>query len=406
VRTDNRSLIRGLTATAIIAFTLGFFFPRSGALTTSLPDGSQDRDSTGTISEPVQINNLDEIWRYLGENYYDPSKLDKATLEHGAVKGFVKAIDDPYTVYMTPDESKNFTVNLDGELEGIGAELEMKDSRIIVVTPLKKSPAEKAGLKPKDIISEIDGTSTENVTLEDAVKKIRGKKGTTIVLTVEREGESEPLEISIKRDSIVLESVVVEKLEEGKIFHLNIYQFNTNTEHEFNEAIQEILLEKPEGLIIDVRGNGGGYLDTAVHMLTEFFKKGTTVAIIKKRAPEDNEVLKTTATGRITDIPLVVLIDKGSASASEILAGALQDHKRALIVGSTSFGKGSVQELIKIADGSLLRYTIARWFTPNDRSIDEVGITPDIEVEVTEEDIKAQHDVQLEAAVTELKKRF
>ncbi len=370
----------------------------------ALPSIGQTIGTIGTANENVSIKDLDEVWKRLQANYYDEKKLDAEKLKYGAVKGFVAAIGDPYTVFMTPDESKDFDDGLNGNLEGIGAELEVKEGKLVVVTPLKSSPAEKAGLKTNDIIFKIDGALAEELSLYDAVHRIRGKKGTAVTLTIIREKKSDPFEIKIVRAKVVIDSVTVKKLD-GDIFHLTVNQFNDHTKTEFQNAVQKILLERARGIILDLRGNGGGYLDISVDMLSELLPGEKVASIIKRRDAKQNESVKTSGLSSLPDIPLVVLVNKGSASASEIVAGAVQDYKRGVIIGEKTFGKGSVQEISRLADGSNLRLTIAKWFTPLDRSIDDTGITPDKIVELTEADFKAEKDPQLDAAIQYLKSK-
>ena len=378
-------------------FGFGFYLARI------LPNTNEQNTSISALptlnssKSSLDIPYIDQVWKMLNDKFIDTKKLDLTKMEDSALRGFVRGIGDPYTMYMTPDESKEFSIDLDGELEGIGLVLETKDEIITVVSAIKNSPAQKAGLKPNDIIYKINDTSTETISLLEAVKMIRGKKGTAVKITVLRQGEGKPLDFNLIRDSIRVESVSLEK--KGDIYHVIINQFNDTTEKGFDEVVQQALLEKPKGMIIDVRGNGGGYLDTSIHIISEFFKKDTVAAKIKTRDPAKNQILKSEKDGRLLDIPVVVLIDGGSASASEILAGTLQDHKRAILMGEKSFGKGSVQELERLSNGGILRLTIAKWYTPNDNNIDQTGIKPDIEVKYTKEDAAANKDPQLDAAI-------
>lgn len=345
--------------------------------------------------------NLDvfwDVWDLLEDDYIDDHALDKQQMVYGAIRGMVAALDDPYTVYMTPDETVEFTQSLDGRLEGIGAELTVRDQALVVVTPLKGSPAESAGLLPGDVIYKIDGNLTGDMTLFDAIMNIRGERGTKVVLNIFREGQEEPFDVGIIRDTVNIDSVFLEEPAEG-IFWMSVYQFNDNTTPEFEEKMNEILVREPKGLIIDLRNNGGGYLEIAVDILSEFLEGDVEAVTIKRRESSQDETLFVSGSPRLPNIPLVVLINDGSASASEIVAGAVQDHERGIVMGETSFGKGSVQEVAQLNDGSSIRLTIARWFTPNGTNIDDVGITPDVEVAMTEEDYAADRDPQLEAAV-------
>lgn len=345
--------------------------------------------------------NLDvfwDVWALLDELYIDESALDRQQMVYGAIRGMVAAVGDPYTVYMTPEETVEFDQNLDGRLEGIGAELTVREQALVVVTPLKGSPAEAAGLLPGDVVYKIDGNLTGEMTLFDAIMNIRGERGTQVVLTIIRNGVEDPLEIPIIRDTISIESVVMEEPEED-IYWMSVYQFNDNTTPAFRAEVEALEASDPKGLILDLRNNGGGYLEIAVEILSEFLEGNVEAVTIKRRDPRDDETLYVSGSPRLPEVPLVVLINDGSASAAEIVAGAVQDHKRGVVVGETSFGKGSVQEVDKLSDGSSVRLTVARWFTPNGNNIDHVGITPDIEVTMTEQDYEDGVDPQLDAAL-------
>lgn len=342
-----------------------------------------------------------QVWELLDEKYVDASVLKDESMVYGSIKGMVNAINDPYTVFMTPEESKQFMDGLEGTLEGIGAELTVKDKQLVIVSPLRKSPAEKAGLMAGDIIEKINGESASDMTLIDAIMKIRGKKGSTVTLTIAREKLEKPFDVSIVRDSIDIESVTMEKLD-GDIVYLAVNQFNSRTNDQFGKAISELILKEPKGLIVDFRFNGGGYLESAVQLLSYLLPKDAEVVELVERGKED-EIKKANGNPKLLNVPLVILVNESSASASEIVAGAIQDHKRGVIMGTKTFGKGSVQEVEYFPDGSSIRLTIAKWLTPDGRSIDKTGLTPDMVVEMSEEDIKKEVDTQKEAAVKYLK---
>lgn len=342
-----------------------------------------------------------KVWGELEDRYVDKEVIENESMVYGSIKGMVRALDDPYTVFMTPEESKQFSESLEGTLEGIGAELTVKDKKLIIVTPLRKSPAEKAGLLAGDEIYKIDGELAEDMTMVDAIMKIRGKKGTTVTLTIIRQKLEKPFDVSITRANIDIESVTMEKLD-GGIVYLSVNQFNEKTNDEFGKAISEMILNEPKGLIVDLRYNGGGYLEIAVQLLSYLLPKDTPAVVIKERGKSD-EIRKTNGNPKLLNVPLVVIVNDSSASASEIMAGAIQDHKRGVILGTKSFGKGSVQEVQKFTDGSSMKITIAKWFTPTGRTIDKVGLTPDIAVEITEKDIENTYDRQKEEAIKYLK---
>jgi carboxyl-terminal processing protease len=343
-----------------------------------------------------------KVWGLLQESYVTEENLDKQDMVYGSIKGMVGSLEDPFTTFMTPDETSEFDQSLNGQLQGIGAELTVKKQALTVVTPLKNSPAERAGILPGDVVYKIDGDLTGEMTLFDAIMRIRGQSGTNVTLTIIREGKEDPFDVQIKREQVNIESVVLEDQGDG-VFLISIYQFNDKTTVELDKIINQVILKEPKGIILDLRNNGGGYLEVSVDIVSAFVEGNKKVVEIKRRNEKDNQQMLVHGNAALPNIPIVVLINGGSASASEIVAGALQDHKRAVIMGETSFGKGSVQEVSKLSDGSSIRMTIAKWYTPNGNNIDEVGITPDIVVEYTAEDFQEDLDPQLAAATDYLK---
>jgi len=357
---------------------------------------------TPSNTERVDMQLFWDVWSLLASKYVDPTVLDYKNMVYGAIRGMVWSLEDPYTTFLTPKENKDFQESLGGTLEGIGAELTLRDSLITVVSPLKNSPAKRAGLLPEDIILKVNGDDVQDFTLEQVVMKIRGPRGTKVTLTIGRKGSEEPFDLVIERETINISSVEWKMI--GSIAHIELNQFGDKTKEEFTRAIGDLLLKRPTGIILDLRYNGGGYLDGAVDIVSEFVEKGKVVSV-KKRNPNEDEVIYVTGKARMAQTPMVVLINKGSASASEIVAGAIRDSGRGIIIGESSFGKGTVQEVENLIDGSSLRVTIAKWFTPNNINISKVGIKPDIEVKRTPEDIKANRDPQLDAAIEYLKKK-
>jgi len=392
--------VLGLIILVLFVFTLGW---NIGANQTRLDKNASIEQQISRFygNEKVDMQLFWDVWSLLASKYVDPQALDYKSMIYGAIRGMVFSLEDPYTTFLTPKENKDFQNELEGVLEGIGAELTLRHDLITIVSPLKGSPAKRAGIQPEDIILKVDGVDTEEYTFEQAVMKIRGPKGTKVTLTIARSGHDEPLEIEIIREVINVNSVEWEMKDDIAIIELN--QFGDKTKVEFNRAINEILPQRPKGLILDLRYNGGGYLDGAVDIASEFIEEGKVVSV-KKRNPEEDEVIYVNGRARVANIPLVVLINKGSASASEIVAGAIRDHNRGIIIGETSFGKGTVQEVANLIDGSSLRVTIAKWYTPNNVNISEVGIEPDIIVERTTEDFEENRDPQLEAALEYLRK--
>lgn len=384
-------------------FLLGWKTSQYYFVTNQIPEALspltvEDRNTNTNNPQTADMSLFWDVWNELDLYYIDESAIQNDTnLVYGSIKGLVDSVDDPYTVFMDPEETKQFDENLNGSLEGIGAELTVEDGFLIVLSPLKDSPAEKAGLLPGDIIFQIDGEITGDMTLFDAIMNIRGEKGTDVTLTIIREEVDEPFDVTITRDSITVESVTYELLEEG-IAYISINQFSNDTGEEFDKAIQQFLLDDATRLILDLRYNGGGYLDVSIDILSELVE-GTQIAVqIQTRDTGDNEMLYLWGNATLSEIPLVVLVNDGSASAAEILAGAIQDYKRGIVIGETTYGKGSVQEVIYLGDGSSLRMSIAHWLTPNGRSIEDAGITPDRIIELTYEDALEDNDTQLTEA--------
>jgi carboxyl-terminal processing protease len=377
----------------IICFSLGFISASSGAESKIV----SINPSTEAKSQSINLDEYWQVWGKIQDKYVDVENVNEEDIVYGSIKGLVNSLGDPYSSFMTPSETEIFQSSLNSELEGIGAELSVEDNLLVVVSPLKNSPAEQAGIKPGDIIFEIDHQDATDYSFLEAVHHIRGKRGSTVVLGIIREGEDEPLEISIVRDKIELESVSSKELDDN-LFYISLNQFSDDTEKEFFEATNQAILLQPKGIILDLRFNGGGYLDSAVNILGEFLADGSVAVVIESGADKMREELKTQGSQKLADIPLVVLINEGSASASEILAGALQDYGIATIIGTTSYGKGTVQEVEILDDNSSLRITIAKWLTPLGRSINQEGVSPDIISELDEEKALEGIDSQLETA--------
>lgn len=360
------------------------------------------KNTTSIDPTKIDMEMFWSVWDKLNAKQMDMELVKNEDLVYGAIKGLTEAIGDPYTYFLPPSDTKEFNDSLNGDLEGIGAEISKKDGQIVVVSPLKNSPAEKAGLKPEDIIFKINDEVASEFSLFEAVSKIRGKPGTSVKLTVVRKDSPKPLEFEINREAIKVPSVEGEMKEE--IAYLTINQFGNTTVDEAGKILNELMLKNPKGLILDLRYNGGGYLDGAVGIVSFFVEKGVVVTI-KMRDTAQNETKFVNGRAMLANTPMVVLVNKGSASASEIVAGALQDYGRATIVGETTYGKGSVQELEPLKDGSSLRFTIAKWYTPNNRNIDKKGIEPDVKVEVTDKDAEEGKDPQLEKALSVLREK-
>lgn len=336
-----------------------------------------------TVTNPrrdVDMSLVWDVWDQLNDHYIDPHKVQVTPLIYGAAEGLTRAVGDPYTVFMNPQENSDFRDGLAGSLQGIGAELTVRDGLIIVVTPLKGSPAERAGIRAKDVIEQVDGQSVEGWNLHQVVSHIRGPKGTAVNIRVGREKVGN-VNFTITREEIHVPSVESHLIQtSGKVFgFVTLNQFGAGSIAELRKELESFKKKAVQGIILDLRNNGGGYLDGAVELTSLFVDKGTVVMV--ERRHDDSETQEVNGKALLPDTPLVVLQNEATASASEIVSGALQDHGRATIVGQKSFGKGTVQEVIDLPGGSSLRVTVARWLTPKGKNLGKEGVHPDIEVE-------------------------
>lgn len=335
------------------------------------------------------------VWSSVKQRHVTQPVSDK-DLFYGAVKGLVRGLADPYSVFLEPDLAQRFLQDMSGSFEGVGIEIGIKDNRLTVIAPLPDTPAYRAGIRAGDKIFSIDGKDTMDMSLDEVVHLIRGPKGTPVILTIWRESDSIPQDIEIIRDTIEIKTVSWE-LKGNNIGYIKVSHFSEETLRDFENIVTVVVRSSPNGLIIDLRNNPGGYLDTSVEMAGYWIGKDTATL---SRDAEGNEVkYKSSGRGELSHLDTIVLVNQGSASASEILAGALQDYKEGTVLGQQTFGKGSVQELESYGDGSALKLTIAKWYTPLGRSIDDQGIIPDIEVEMTNEDYELSRDPQLDRAL-------
>ncbi|MBU0492500.1 MAG: S41 family peptidase [Chloroflexi bacterium] len=350
---------------------------------------------------PNPVAGLDEqfqvfwdVWRLVdGEFYGDQPTVDKKI--YGAIRGMLGTLGDPNTIFSDPVHTEIEQSNMEGHFGGVGVEIRMVDGDLTVIRPMEGTPGERAGLLPGDIITHVDGTAIKGMDIIDAMVLIRGPEGSTVVLTIKREGK-EPFDVSIVRERIQIRTVQYEMLDNG-VAYILLRQFDGNATSEFQRAYQELEKQNPKALILDLRGNPGGLLSEAISISNQFLPKGALIATERSRTGEEKFVAP--GGGVATQIPLIVLVNQGSASASEIVAGALQDHGRAKLLGETTYGKGSVQNVHDLRDGSSVRVTIAHWYTPHGRLIHEKGLDPDIVVEFTEDDMKAGKDPQLDRAI-------
>lgn len=386
----------------VIVFIFGFLFGQV-SLT------SQPAKETSLINafiklqffdKSIDYNLFSDVLETIRSKYFK-QPISEKDLFYGAIKGMVSGLKDPYSAFFEPDEANKLKTELAGSFEGIGAEITSRKNIIVIVAPLEGTPADHAGLKPNDEVYSIDGTETLGMTTDEAVSRIRGKKGTEVKLLIMRKGWEKPKEFVIKRDVINLITVSSE-IKDNKIAYLRISYFNDKTTIEFDKAIRKVLAASPKAIILDLRNNPGGYLYSAVEIAGAWTGK-KVIVYEKSRDGREQEHLSNTEM-KFKDLPTIVLVNEGSASGSEILAGALQDYGLAKLVGTKTFGKGTVQELVEFADGSMVKITVAQWLTPKKRVIEEKGIEPDIKVELSEKDIEEGKDVQLEKAMEMLTK--
>jgi carboxyl-terminal processing protease len=337
-----------------------------------------------------------QVWDELDRQFYKQPISEKDRF-YGAIKGMVASLNDPYTMFMTPDETKQFQDDLQGKFEGIGIEIGMRDNHTTVIAPIAGSPAAKAGLRAQDVITAIDGTTTKGMALDVAVSKIRGKAGTQVKLTIARAGKADLFDVTVTRDTINVASVTLTY--DGDVAHVVLSRFGETTTKEFDDIAKQIKAKKTSGIVLDLRNDGGGYLNAAVDIASRFIPEGT---IVTQQDGSGKKIpYRATGGASLNSYKVVVLMNEGSASASEILAGALRDRKNVKLVGTKSYGKGSVQDVETLSDGSSLRVTIAKWLTPNGQNLNGNGLDPDVKVELSDADIQAGRDPQYaEAKVT------
>jgi len=401
------SLLIFFVVIVFAAFGAGFYFAKS-QVPVAAPEGIINEE----LGKP---GNLDfslfwEAWAKLEEKYVDHSKIDYKKMLYGAIIGMADSLKDDYTVFFPPEDSKIFKEDVNGEFSGVGMEIGVKNSTLTVIAPIEGTPAEKAGLRAGDKIVKVNGQDSGDMAVEEAVKLIRGQRGTEVSLTIFRDGWDNVKDFKIIRDVIEVPSIKLEILASpgeagGKadgIAHIKLYQFSEVARSSFNKAGLEILNGPAKKIILDLRNNPGGYLEVAQDIAGWFLEKGELVAIEDFGGKEENQEYRAKGPSNFSSYKMVVLINKGSASASEILAGALRDNRNVPLIGEKSFGKGSVQQLEELREGSL-KITIARWLTPKGIMINGQGLTPDIEVKMTEEDYKNKKDPQLDKAIEVLK---
>lgn len=347
---------------------------------------------------PKELSVVEEAWQGIVNDYVDKDKLDLNALSEGAIKGMLEAAGDPYAAYFSAEEFKEFEkLNIEGaSYGGIGASVTISGGQLVVVMPFEKTPAQEEGIRPGDLILEIDGELTEGMTLEEAALKMHGEPGTQVTLKVLHRGEEDPIPVVIIREQINVPSVYSDILTEG-IAHIRITQFTRRTGSELVSALEEALEHNVTGVVLDLRDNAGGLVDSAVSVASQFLKEGIVLYALYGNG--EKETWNVEAGGLAADLPLAVLVNENSISASEIVAGALQDYGRGVLIGTTTFGKGKACLFRQLSDGSAIYISIGRWYTPNGRQIEGNGLTPDIVVERTDEHIAQDKDPQLDKAI-------
>lgn len=395
--------VTGIVLLAILSFFLGSRHGRDAALA----EVAVRNLHNSSTSEGVDFGAFWKAWRILKEDYVPTATSSKPVTDQdkvwGAIAGLTASLGDPYTVFFPPAESKQFASDIKGSFTGVGMEIGLNNGVLTVIAPLKGSPAEAAGIKSGDKILKIDETDTSHLSTEEAVTLIRGDAGTAVALTVVHTGKSAPQVITITRQTINVPTIEAKDLGDS-IYYIALYSFSENSPNLFRGALRSFVESGDTKLILDLRGNPGGYLEAAIDMASWFLPSGKVVVREDYGGGKEETVYRSKGYDVFNDnLKFVILVDGGSASASEILAGALSEQGKATLIGDKTFGKGSVQELVPVTDDTSLKVTVARWLTPNGNSISKQGITPTIVIKPTEADIKAQKDVQLDRAIEFLK---
>jgi carboxyl-terminal processing protease len=376
---------------------------------------------SGSTPTPKQLGVVDEAWNTILNDYVDKDKVDLDALSSSAIKAMLESIHDPYAAYFDAAEYKTIKqINLEGTYGGIGAVVTIADGNLTVIAPIAGTPAERGGIKPQDKILEINGNSTQGMSLEEAVLKIQGKTGTQVTLQVLHQGEENPVTIVITREEIDVSSVYPEIIQGNStltptpaptvtplpngIAVITITYFSERTGDEIVSALKNVLASGAKGIVLDLRDNPGGVLDSAVAVASQFLKDGIVLYALDSNGNKETWDVK--PGGLATDLPLAVLVNGNSASASEVVAGALQDHERGPLIGNQTFGKGSINHFRQLSDGSAIYISIGRWYTPNGRQIEGQGLTPDMVVERTEQDVQQGKDPQLDKAIEYIKSKL
>ena len=408
-----------------VIFGAGFAFGQRAVPPVQKITTLEGKDPAPSIKTVADFSPFWTAWNTLSEKYVPATSTAVASDQEkvwGAIEGLTSSVKDPYTVFFPPEEAKMFESEISGNFEGVGMEIGVKDDVLTVIAPLKGTPAERAGIQPGDKILKINDEVSTTMRVDEAVKRIRGKKGTEVTLTLFRDGKKEPFELKVMRDVITTPTLETEVkqgttvspsgttesgsgLRKDGIFVIRLFSFSATSPRLFRDALREFVETGSNKLLLDLRGNPGGYLEAAVDMASWFLPAGATIVIEDAGAKGARNVHRSRGYDVFNkSLKMIILVNGGSASASEILAGALREHGVAKLVGTQTFGKGSVQELVKITSDTSLKVTVARWLTPNGISISLRGITPDVEVKLSSEDIEKKRDPQMDKAIELLTK--
>lgn len=384
---------------ALLIFSAGAYFGYSQIPDVEIVTGLANKETEKPAE--VDFSPFWKAWSVIKSKYVSAGDADDQKLVWGAVEGLTKSLGDPHSVFFPPQEAKEFEENIRGDFGGVGMEIGVKGGYVTVIAPLKDTPAYRAGIKAGDKILKIGDKEALDMSAEEAARLIRGEIGTTVALLILQKDQDEPKEFKITRAKITVPILDTEQLP-GGIFVIKLYSFSGNSDKEFRQAIRDFVYSGKDKLIIDLRGNPGGFLESAVDISSWFLPAGEVVAREKFASGEEN-LFRSKGYDVFKNLPLAILVNEGSASASEIMAGALQEHGKAKLVGTKTYGKGSVQELFEITPDTSLKLTIAKWLTPNGRSISDLGLEPDYKVEITKKDVEAEKDPQMEKAIEVVK---
>ncbi len=386
------------TVLVLSSFVLGVYLGFNNRPAVSSITSLINKESDIPGEKKTDFSPFWESWKIIDEKYVSENGTNEQERVWGAISGLVSSLKDPYSVFLPPEEKKLFESDISGNFEGVGMEIGIRDKVLTVIAPLKGTPAEKAGILPGDKILKIDDTPTVDLSVDQAIKLIRGKRGTAVRLSILREPKEEPVEIEVVRDIINIPTIDTEV--KNDVFVIRLYNFSANSPGLFREALREFAVSGKDKLVLDLRGNPGGYLEAAVDMASWFLPAGKVV--VREDFGKKSEPVIYRSRGYDVfneNLKMAILINGGTASASEILAGALSEHGKAKLVGEKTFGKGSVQELVEVTPESSLKITVARWLTPNGTSISKGGLAPDVEVAMTAEDLEKNRDPQMDRAI-------